>query len=93
MHVLQPRDTASRVHFCSWFLQSVVEGEIDLQLTRTAFSTPPVVCEFLTISLIMLSADWHIDLLAKFTCTLQFTGCHEVQSCEPVNKGKNLPVH
>jgi hypothetical protein len=31
IHALQPRDTASRVHFCSWFLQSVVEGEIDPQ--------------------------------------------------------------
>jgi hypothetical protein len=26
---LQPRNPASRVRFCSWFLQSVVEGEID----------------------------------------------------------------
>jgi hypothetical protein len=33
MHALQPRNPASRVHFCSWFLQSIVEGEIDLQLT------------------------------------------------------------
>jgi hypothetical protein len=32
MHALQPRDAAGRVHFCSCFLQSVVEGEIDLQL-------------------------------------------------------------
>jgi hypothetical protein len=31
-HTLQPRGPASRVHFCSWFLQSVVEGEIDPQL-------------------------------------------------------------
>jgi hypothetical protein len=30
---LQPRDTAGGVHFCSWFLQSVAEGEIDPQLT------------------------------------------------------------
>jgi hypothetical protein len=33
IHALQPRDPASRVHFCSWFLQSVVEGEISPQLT------------------------------------------------------------
>jgi hypothetical protein len=33
IHALQPRDPTSRVHFCSWFLQSVVEGEIDQQLT------------------------------------------------------------
>jgi hypothetical protein len=33
MHSLQPHDPANGVHFCSWFLQSVVEGEIDLQLT------------------------------------------------------------
>jgi hypothetical protein len=33
IHALQPRDTASRVNFCIWFLQSVVEGEIDPQLT------------------------------------------------------------
>jgi hypothetical protein len=30
---LQQRDPASRVHICSWFLQPVIEGEIDLQLT------------------------------------------------------------
>jgi transposase len=29
---LQQRDPASRVHYCSWFLWSVVEGEIDPQL-------------------------------------------------------------
>jgi hypothetical protein len=33
IHAFQQRDTASRVHFCSWFLQSVVEGESDQQLT------------------------------------------------------------
>jgi hypothetical protein len=33
IHALQPRDPASRVHFYSWFLQSVVEGDIDPQLT------------------------------------------------------------
>jgi hypothetical protein len=33
IHALQPRDSASSVHSCSWFLQSVVEGEIDPQLT------------------------------------------------------------
>jgi hypothetical protein len=33
IHALQPRDPANRVHFCSWFLQSVVEAEIDQQLT------------------------------------------------------------
>jgi hypothetical protein len=33
IQALQLRDPAGRVHFCSWFLQSVVEGEIDLQLT------------------------------------------------------------
>jgi hypothetical protein len=32
-HALQPRDPSSRVHFFSWFLQSVVEGEIEPQLT------------------------------------------------------------
>jgi hypothetical protein len=33
IHALQPGDPASRVHFCSRFLQSVVGGEIDPQLT------------------------------------------------------------
>jgi hypothetical protein len=33
IHTLQPHDPASMVHFCSWFLQSVVEGEFDPQLT------------------------------------------------------------
>jgi hypothetical protein len=32
MYALHPRDPASSVHFCSWFLQSVIEGEIDPQL-------------------------------------------------------------
>jgi hypothetical protein len=33
MHALQMHYPASRVHFCSWFLQSVIEGEIDPRLT------------------------------------------------------------
>jgi hypothetical protein len=33
MHTLQPHDPDSKVHFCSWFLQSVIEDEIDPQLT------------------------------------------------------------
>jgi hypothetical protein len=33
IYALQPCDSASRVRFCSWFLQSVVKGEIDPQLT------------------------------------------------------------
>jgi hypothetical protein len=33
IHALQPHDTASRVHFCIWFLQSVIEGAMDPQLT------------------------------------------------------------
>jgi hypothetical protein len=33
IHALQPRDPVGRVHFCSWFLQSVVEDEIVPQLT------------------------------------------------------------
>jgi hypothetical protein len=32
IHALQPRDSASSVHFCSWFLQSFLEGEINPQL-------------------------------------------------------------
>jgi hypothetical protein len=32
IHALQPSDLARGVHFCSWFLQSVGEGEIDPQL-------------------------------------------------------------
>jgi hypothetical protein len=32
IHDIQPRVPASRIHFCSLFLQSVVEGEIDPQL-------------------------------------------------------------
>jgi hypothetical protein len=33
IHILQPHNPASRVHFSSWFLQSVVTGGINLQLT------------------------------------------------------------
>jgi hypothetical protein len=33
IHDLQPRVPDSKDHFCSWFLESVVEGEIDPQLT------------------------------------------------------------
>jgi hypothetical protein len=32
IHALQPCNPASRFHFCNWFLQSVLECEIDLQL-------------------------------------------------------------
>jgi hypothetical protein len=33
IHALQSRDPGSRVHFCNSFLQPVVEGELDPQLT------------------------------------------------------------
>jgi hypothetical protein len=33
IHALQLRDSASRVRFCNWFLQSVIEDEINAQLT------------------------------------------------------------
>jgi hypothetical protein len=33
IHALQPRDSAGTVHFCNCFLQSLVEGEINPQLT------------------------------------------------------------
>jgi hypothetical protein len=42
---MQPRDPTSKAHFCSWFQHSVVEGEIDPQLTGAAFSTPPAIYE------------------------------------------------
>jgi hypothetical protein len=46
IHVLQLRDPAGMIHFCNWFLQSVVRVEINLQLTGTTFSALPVICEF-----------------------------------------------
>jgi hypothetical protein len=45
INALQLRNPASRVHFCSWFLPSVVEGEIHPELTGAAFSTPAVISE------------------------------------------------
>jgi hypothetical protein len=45
IHALQLRDPASRVHFCIWFLQPVVKGEINPQLTGTAFAAPSVIYE------------------------------------------------
>jgi hypothetical protein len=33
IHALQLRNQACRIHFCNWFLQPVIEGEINLQLT------------------------------------------------------------
>jgi hypothetical protein len=33
IHALQLCDPVSRVHYCIWFLQSVIESEIDPQLT------------------------------------------------------------
>jgi hypothetical protein len=33
IHALQPHDPTGRVHFCSWFLQSVIKGEIIMQFT------------------------------------------------------------
>jgi hypothetical protein len=33
IHALQMCDPANRVHFCSWFIQSIVEVQINLQLT------------------------------------------------------------
>jgi hypothetical protein len=31
IHALKPYDPASRVHCCTWFIQSVIEGEISVQ--------------------------------------------------------------
>jgi hypothetical protein len=45
IHSLEPCNPAIRVHFCSWFLQSVIEGEIDPKVTGAAFSTLLVICE------------------------------------------------
>jgi hypothetical protein len=33
IHALQQRDSANRVLFCGWFLQSFVEAEVNPQLT------------------------------------------------------------
>jgi hypothetical protein len=33
IHALKLCDPASRVHFCSWFVQCIIEDEIALQLT------------------------------------------------------------
>jgi hypothetical protein len=33
VHALQPRDPASRINFCNWFLQSVHDGDDDPHLT------------------------------------------------------------
>jgi hypothetical protein len=33
IHALQSCNPAGSVHFCTWFLQSIIEGEINLQLT------------------------------------------------------------
>jgi hypothetical protein len=41
IHALRPRNPGSRFHFCSCFLQFIVNS----QLTGTEFSTPPVICE------------------------------------------------
>jgi hypothetical protein len=32
VHALQLRDSATRIHFCNWFIQSVNEGTLDPQL-------------------------------------------------------------
>jgi transposase len=36
IHALQPRNPTTMVHFCNWFLQSVVKGESNPQLTFLA---------------------------------------------------------
>jgi DNA-binding transcriptional MocR family regulator len=33
VHTLKLRDSASRINFCNWFLQSVHDGEVDPYLT------------------------------------------------------------
>jgi hypothetical protein len=94
MHALQPRDPAT-VHFCSWCLHAVVEGEIDPQLTGTALSTPPMICEF---ELLHSKRYWPTGILihrqnSYVPHSRRCTGRREEQSYEPVNKGKNLRVY
>jgi biotin operon repressor len=82
IHALQPCDPASRVHFCSWFLQSLVEGEVDQQLTDSIFNTS---CDLwiVTTSFWMLLANRHIESLSKFICTSQLAGHLSLWSAEP----------
>jgi hypothetical protein len=63
IHALQLYDPASMVHFCSWFLNAVVEAEINPQLTGTAFLTSPMIvkCNYFIPDV--------IDSSVKFVCT------------------------
>jgi hypothetical protein len=44
IHNLQPRDSASRVRFCRWFIQSVVEGDLVPQLTYSFLMKRGLTC-------------------------------------------------
>jgi hypothetical protein len=97
-YALQQRDPASSDHFCSWLLQSVVEGEIDQQFTGTAFSNTS--CDLrrkLRTSLHSeryLPSGMLIHREKSYALRSQWcTGSRETQSREPVNEGENLPVY
>jgi hypothetical protein len=84
IHALQPYDPFKSVYLCSWFLQSVVECGINLQLTGTAFSTP-VICE---LQLLYSEHYWPTGILNRqqnsyAPHSLRFTSRCEVQSHEP----------
>jgi hypothetical protein len=37
VHDFQPRDPTSRINFSNWFLQSVLDGEVDFFLMKRGF--------------------------------------------------------
>jgi hypothetical protein len=61
IYAFKLRDPARRVHFCNCFLQSIIEGQIDPQLTKA-----PVIYELLTTSIRTSPTNRLIDSSAKF---------------------------
>jgi hypothetical protein len=56
---------------CTCVLNEIIIFEKYLRIERTAFSTPPVICELLTTSFGTLSVVRHAASSAKFVCASQ----------------------
>jgi hypothetical protein len=102
IHALQLHDPPSRVHLCSWFLQSVVETEIDPQLTffsdeawfrlQGYINTQRQELPFIP-NVIGRQACWFVGNIRMHLAASGAPVVMKRRAVEPVNKAKVLPVY
>jgi hypothetical protein len=99
IHALQPRDPVSRVHFCSWFLQYVVEGDrsvIDILFWWNVVS-PAGIHKYTKVRISLHSERYRLSVMlirrqSSYALSSKlYTGRGEAQSRGTGQQSKNPP--